>query len=269
MEILLKALLVPLVIGLASLASRRFGHGVAGVLAGFPIVAAPVTLMLVLELEPERIADIASATLASLPASIGFIVSFAWLSRRGPWWLCLAGATSAFAALGGLVAALEPLSLSSEVVRIPLRVLLPLAAPMIGLLLMPAPAATAPVAVRVPPGEILVRMGVGLTMGLALLLLAGQVSPAFSGLLLTWPVAGSVLPSFTAALHGHQATVLLLRGFAKGLTGFALFFLSLALLTRAGVPALGPLGVAGAMPVVVAALLHRIGRAPTLDAPPT
>ena len=64
MEILLKALLVPLVIGLASLASRRFGHGVAGVLAGFPIVAAPVTLMLVLELEPERIADIASATLA-------------------------------------------------------------------------------------------------------------------------------------------------------------------------------------------------------------
>ena len=52
----------------------------------------------------------------------------------------------------------------------------------------------------------------GLVSGLPLI-----AGPIIVLLLLAWPVTGSILPCFTLALHGHQATVNLLRctGFDK------------------------------------------------------
>src|SRR5690606_42091391 len=59
-------------------------------------------------------------------------------------------------------------------------------------------------------------------------------TPLFrSGLLPAWPISGSILPSITLPVHGYAATVTLLRGFATGLIGFVMFFISLVVLLRA------------------------------------
>ena len=68
----------------------------------------------------------------------------------------------------------------------------------------------------------------------AVVLSAQQVPAAVSGLLLAWPISGSILPSFTLPAHGHAATVTLLRGFAIGLVGFVTFFVALVFLLDAG-----------------------------------
>ena len=44
-----KLLLTPLLIGLVSLAGRRWGPGVSGWLVGLPLTSAPVSLFLTLE----------------------------------------------------------------------------------------------------------------------------------------------------------------------------------------------------------------------------
>jgi hypothetical protein len=49
-----------------------------------------------------------------------------------------------------------------------------------------------------------------------------------SGVLLSVPVTGSIMPPFTLALYGPDALARLTRGFAIGLTGFTAFFFTLA-----------------------------------------
>ena len=100
--LLLKLALVPAAILLATLAARRFGHAVSGVLAGFPLIAGPIIAALMIDLPPSQISGIGAATLAASPAAIAHIVAFAWLSRWLSWWACLFGAALAFFAVGGM-----------------------------------------------------------------------------------------------------------------------------------------------------------------------
>jgi hypothetical protein len=59
-----------------------------------------------------------------------------------------------------------------------------------------------------------------------------------SGLLLSVPITGSIMPPFTLALYGADAVARLMRGFVVGLTGFAAFFFTLAVaLIPLGIPA--------------------------------
>lgn len=216
MILLLKLALVPASILLASLAARRFGHAVSGVLSGLPLIAAPVIGALLIDRAPAQVAAIAAATLARVPAAIAHIVAFAWLSRRQPWWACLAGAALAFVLVGGIVTAPAwPLSWQAGV-----------AAPFVALAVMPR---AAPLAggVHVPRGEIAMRVAAAAALAALVLLGADNFPPRVSGLLLAFPITGSILPSFTLPVYGHPATVNLLRGFANGLIGFTAFLATL------------------------------------------
>ena len=66
-------------------------------------------------------------------------------------------------------------------------------------------------------------------MAAAVIELAADAPAAISAMLMTFPITGSILPAFTRALYGAQATRALLRGFASGLHGLAVFFLATAL----------------------------------------
>ncbi len=222
--LLLKLALVPAAILLATLAARRFGHAVSGVLAGFPLIAGPIIAALMIDLPPSQISGIGAATLAASPAAIAHIVAFAWLSRWLSWWACLFGAALAFFAVGGMT--------TSAWIPASVGIVLAIAAPFLALLLMPRTSRIAG-AVHVPRSEIAVRVGAAFVLAAAILASADHVPAAISGLLLAWPISGSILPSFTLPVHGHAATVTLLRGFATGLIGFVMFFVSLVVLLRA------------------------------------
>jgi hypothetical protein len=103
----------------------------------------------------------------------------------------------------------------------------------------------------VPPAELWLRVAAAFALAVAIVWGAGTFGPVVSGILLSVPVTGSIMPPFTLALYGPGALARLMRGFAIGLTGFTAFFFALAL-------ALEPFGVGVAFAWAVAAALGAV-----------
>ena len=87
--------------------------------------------------------------------------------------------------------------------------------------------------------------------GVNILILWGaeRFGPVVSGVLLSMPVTGSIMPPFTLALYGADAVARVTRGFIVGLSGFTAFFFVIA----AGAVSLGIAG--GFFAAIVAALV--------------
>src|SRR5205085_6910931 len=80
-----KLLLTPLLIGLVSLASRRWGPAVGGWLVGLPLTSAPVTLFLALEQGSTFAAGAAQGTLLGQISVSSFCLAYSWLALRLGW----------------------------------------------------------------------------------------------------------------------------------------------------------------------------------------
>jgi hypothetical protein len=100
----------------------------------------------------------------------------------------------------------------------------------------------------VPPAELRLRLVAAVLLAALILWSARAFGPVVSGVLLSLPVTGSIMPPFTLALYGPDALARLIRGFVVGLCGFTAFFFVVAI-------AVVPAGTAvGFMFAVVAAL---------------
>ena len=121
----LKALLAPLLILLATLAGRRWGPGVGGWLAGLPLTSGPVSLILALEQGPEFAARAALGTLFGLVALAAFALAYGVAAPRTGWPGCLVVAFGAFAlttlALRGATLPLGLVALPARLLRWRLR----------------------------------------------------------------------------------------------------------------------------------------------------
>lgn len=247
---LLKLLLVAASALLSSLVAKRFGHAVGGTLAGLPMIAGPIMGFVLWATPVEGVRAIALATLVCLPATVAHLVTFAWSGTRWPWWLSLALANLVFFGLGMLM---PQLGLPAWLVC-----LLALAVLALGGVAMPR-LRIAPGAVDIPHAELACRVAAALLVAWAIIRSAGVAPAALSGLLLAVPITGNVLPCFTLPRYGAAATVALLRGFVRGLSGFGAFFVTLYLGLAAW-----PAGVAYAAAwiaaLVVASALYALQR---------
>jgi hypothetical protein len=200
---------------LATLVGRRFGHALGGVVAGMPMIAAPICAILLADQGAQAVRAIALATLVCIPGSVAHSVSVAWSSRRAPWPVSVGLGLALFTAVG----------LALTWLRLPAAVscVLALAAPALGLLAVPR-VARGGGPVPLPRSEIVLRLVAALAMAAAVILSADTFPAAVSGLLLAVPITGAILPCFTLPRHGAQATAALMGGFVRGLHGFAAFF---------------------------------------------
>jgi hypothetical protein len=245
-ETWLRLALVPAAVWLASLAARRWGHAVSGSLGGLPLIGGPITLFLALDLGPAFAARSALFTLAMVLGQAAHLAAFAHVSRRHGWVLSLAAGWSAFAVVG-MMEAPWPIS---PAIALALAIA-GLAAAWIGL---PWPrASTGPP--TIPPMELRLRLVAAFGLAGLILWSAPVFGPVASGILLSMPVTGSIMPPFTLVFYGPDAVARLLRGFVVGLAGFSTFFFILAV-------GLVPWGIAGAFLTaapasLVAALLAR------------
>jgi len=213
--LLLKLLLVPSLIALISLAGARWGVRIAGVLAGFPIVAGPILLFLALEQGAAFAAQSAIATLYGLLAISSYCLSFCWLARRLRWWLCLALGWLTFliaaAALRYLPNALPIAAVSSLLIL----AIAPRLFPVLTAHHAPQP---------VPRRELMWRMVSAVVLVLLITAIADWLGATWSGLLTLFPVAGSVLGVFALRSGGAAQATALLRGMITGLYGLWAFF---------------------------------------------
>jgi hypothetical protein len=247
-----KIFLLTTIIGLASLASRRWGHRAGGWLGGMPWIAGPIIVFVAIDNGPEFARAMVNSTLCSLSGSIAHCLAFAWLAvRNRPWWQCVAGGWAGFFAVGSLAGALAlPYWISASM----LWLLLPLARRALPKLpppeLLPA----------IPSSELFFRVGGAVALAIAIDRSAGSLSSFYSGLLLPLPIVGTILPAFALVLYGPAAAVHVLVGFLRGLAAFVGFFLVLAATLVVLPTALAiSLAIAGAM-AITAGQLHAARR---------
>jgi hypothetical protein len=235
-----KLLLAPSFVVTASLAARRYGPRVGGLIAGLPVVAGPILLAYALAHGSAFAAGAAVGTLLGLVSLIAFVVVYARLAGRTRWgrsmlagWLAFALATAVF----------------SEV-SVPAGAALAIAGA--GLLIGLAATPRAPTEVRarapVPAWDLPMRAVCALALVLTLTAIAGWLGPQLSGLLAPFPIIATVLATFTHAQHGAEEAQRLLRWLLGGYGAFALFCFTLAV-------SLGTLGIGGSFALATAAAL--------------
>jgi hypothetical protein len=235
-----KIFLSPFCVVAVSLAGRRWGVAVAGVLGGLPVIAGPILLVETLLHGRGFGADAAAGTLIGLAALTGFVVVYGrFAATAGPIQSVLCGWTAFL--LG--VAVLSPIQPPP-----PLSLILVAACFALGLRLLP-PAPWSPPATTTPPWwDLPARALAALGLVLALTAVSGALGPHLSGLLAPFPIITSVLAVFTHT-HGDAAQVsILLRNFLFGFYGFAAFCFALAI-------SLPALTVAGAFTLATVAAL--------------
>lgn len=219
--VLAKLLLAPLCVVAVSLAGRKWGVAVAGILGGLPVVAGPILVVLTLVHGRQFGAEAAAGTLLGLAALTLFVVVYGRASERvGPLPSLLAGWVAFLIGVAFLQLLDVPPGASLVLVA---------AGFALGLALLPAPTPM-PAALTTPPSwDLPARAFAALTLVIAITAASGALGPSLSGLLAPFPVITSVLAVFTHAHGGHSQVRVLLRNFLVGFYGFAAFCFVLAI----------------------------------------
>lgn len=237
----LKLVLTPLLIAAATVAVRRWGPGVGGWLAGFPLTSAPISVFLAVEQGPLFAAGAAVGTLLGLTALAVFCLVYGHVALRTGWLGSAAAGLGAFAVSLALLSRLTP-SLPAAFILV--CVTLSLAA-------VTLPQTTAGRRGVTPPAwDLPLRMAIATAVVLLITTTARHLGPTMSGLLSPVPVFLLVLAAFAQRSEGADTSIRVLLGGVIGSFAFAVFFLVVgALLGRVGIGATYALASLGALAV--------------------
>lgn len=223
--LLLKLLLAPLLVVASTLAGRRWGPDVAGILVALPIVAGPILFITYQQHGADFASDAASSSLLGLVSLAVFAVVFATAAVRLGWFGTLATSWTAVLAVDVLLSAVHATTLVALAFTLTATVVAKIFMPSID----PAPSG-------VPERPSLWDLpGRALATGILVLAVttaSGALGPQWTGLLAPFPIASSVVAAFVHAQHGPAVTARTLTGVLMGLFSFAAFCLSVAVLVR-------------------------------------
>jgi hypothetical protein len=226
---LLELVVAPALVGASTLAARRWGAGIGGLVSAFPAIVGPVLLIAAHEHGSAFAARTASGTLLGLVALSGFALAYGRTAPHAGWRASLAAGWAAAAAIAVLLGSVEAGPLTGLVAAT-----LSLLVARHGLPRGAAARATAPA--RPPRWDLALRMVLTAVLVVSLTAAASRLGPVVGGMLAALPVLASILAVFTHEQHGAQALVFLLRGMLSGMAGFVIFCaLVAALVDRAGV----------------------------------
>jgi hypothetical protein len=214
----LKLTLVPLFLLVVSMSGQWWGPSIAGWLAGLPVVAGPILLILALTHGPSFGARAATLSLSAILASEAFNFAYAWTCRRRSWPIALAVAVATWfiAACGLSMLPTSPIWATTAA----------LAAVCFGQQFLPRSSAVAAGA-PLSRYDLMGRMVAGAALTVLVTSLSGWAGPAWSGLLAVFPLLGIVLSVSSHRAYGSDFVISLLRGMVLGRFSFAAFCLLL------------------------------------------
>jgi len=218
--LILKLTIVPLFIGLITLAGRKWGSGVAGLMGAFPVVAGPIITFIALE-QGIEFATLTSISVISATAGLLiFGLVYSWACIRLSWLFALILALTAWFILA--------LALAISTPNLGMSLLIAFISLVITPFLLPHIQPTTPPQTKLH--DLPWRMLVGALLTLSVTTLAATVGEVWSGILAVFPVIGLVLAVFTHQTLGPAHVTQVYRGMVKGLYSFATYFLTLTLL---------------------------------------
>ena len=224
MLLLLKLTLAPLLVAIATTATRKWGPKVGGLLMGLPLTTGPIFVFLAIDQGTHFAAGATVGVLYGLIGLAAFAVAYVIVSGRTGWTGSLPFAVCTF-----FLFSIAARRLGTDVVVAGVAALLAL---LLATLLIPRPA---PGTARLPPSwwDLWVRMITVAALTLALTAVAARLGPVLSGIVGTYPIAITVVLTFTHAQFGRDAAVAMLRGSALAWIAFATCFLAIGLLIEA------------------------------------
>ena len=246
LKLALTLVVAPALVGAATLAARRWGQRLGGLVSAFPAIAFAVLLIDAHEHGAEFAARAASSTLLGLVTLSAFVVVFGHVAARGAPGLSL---VAGWAAVGGIAAAVGGARLGPGAS-------LAIASASLTAAYLALPRPTGHSAPPPPPlrYELPLRMACTAALVAALSAAAAELGPHVGGILTALPVLASILAVFTLAQHGVPALQDLLRGMVSGMAAFVVFCaLVAALVGPAGIAPAFAAGVLGALAAQAAA----------------
>jgi len=219
---ILKLVLTPTLIGLVSLAGRRWGSSVSGWLTGLPLTSGPVAFFLALNQGNSFASAAAVGILGGTISQVVFSLAYSWIALRHRWQLALIVSSLIFFIATAILQALEISALMLYVI-----VVLSL---LVGIWLMPKIAAQNLILSATPQWDIPARMIVATSFVLILTSIAPLLGAHLTGLLSPFPLYAATLAAFAHHFNGAAPATRVLRGMLIGLFSFASFFLVLAFL---------------------------------------
>ena len=218
--VLFKFTVTPILVGLASLAARRWGNTVAGLLTGFPLMTAPISIFLTIEEGP---AFSIAATTGIHIALIGvatYSICYVLMARLAAWPIAILVAYGVFCttswAAQHIVTTQTQAALAAYGAILLAVIVMPRGAPGAG-------------PTGVPYWEIWLRMLATAAMIALVTSVAGLLGPTWTGIVSTVPVMGTILATFTHARHGADAVATFLRSMMLSMFSFATFFVVVGL----------------------------------------
>ncbi len=218
-NLVLKIILAPLLLGIASLAGRRWGSAVSGLIMGIPVISGPIIFIMALD---QGLAYSENAALGVLSGGLpltAYSLVFSWLATRFRWPVALAGSLVAFSLL--------TFYLQDAIFILVTIFIIVLVTIILGLLFLPRVAAATVEEVKLGRWDIPTRMLIGMGVILLITGLAPFINPRLAGLLTAAPINITIMAIFTQRNQGPAAVVPLFRGLLFGLFAFAGFYITL------------------------------------------
>ncbi len=248
--LLVKIAVPPVLVALMSLAARRWGATVGGLIMGLPWMTGPVLFFLALDKGTEFGVRATLGIQLAVWGMGAFLLGYGYLARVASWPVCLAAAVVGFFGTGAWTQHLDvPLWFAASGA----------AATLIATyLLLPKPRSAAVPGV-LPWWDIPARMLATFLLVAAIMLSADRLGPQLSGIVASYPVIMTVIGAFTHHQWGADAVLRIHRGISLSLLTFVVFFL----IVGYGMPVIGlaaSFAVAAVTAIATSALLITINR---------
>ncbi len=219
--LLIKVIMMPLVIGLITVLSRKWGNKTGGLIASMPWIAGPILLFFILEQGKAFGIRSIPGIFTGVVSLLCFIYCYARLSRR------FNGVTTLLISYVVYVGVAMIVSFD----RLNLFVSYGITMSCIGLVLtlFPVPSQQQVLTKRLPY-DIVIRMVVATLFVVLITQIAALLGPNWSGILTPFPIITSILAIFTHYLQGSSAAIITLRSTVVGMFGFTTFLFLQSLL---------------------------------------
>jgi hypothetical protein len=222
--LLLRILLAPLAVLVGTVAQRRFGHAISGLIVGLPLTSLPLLWLVALQHGTAFASTMTGALLVGSIAEAVVLWLYARLTMHVSPVMALGGTLAAFALVAGAV---NFLKLSAVLAAMITAVGFALA-----LRLWPSNAQDT--TLQSGRSRLWLRLVLSAVFTLVIVSLAGRLGPVVSGLVDALPAMSLMMAFMTHQEHGANASSTFLRGVTRGSFSYVVAMLVLAETLRSG-----------------------------------
>ena len=213
--LLMKISVQPVLVAVMTLAARRWGSTIGGLIMGLPWMTGPVLFFLGSDKGTDFLVAAARGAELAVWGMGGYILCFAFTTRFTGWPLSLATAVGGYAGMGLLTQGIDvPLEFATVVA---------VAVLLLTYRILPRPI-SAPALSPPPRWDIAARMAATFVLVSGIMVTADVLGPQRSGLIASFPVILTVIGSFMLRQSGRDALLRVLRGISLSLLAFVGFF---------------------------------------------